>query len=56
MAFDIPQMYLFHSQKTKDVEVDLIRVEIRTDEELRHLLEINHDTNIVEYDGRGDVG
>lgn len=28
MAFDIPQMYLFHNQKTKDVEVDLIRIEI----------------------------
>lgn len=56
MAFDIPQMYLFHSQKTKDVEVDLIRVEIRTDEELRHLLEIKHDSNMAEFDDRGDVG
>lgn len=28
MAFDIPQMYKFHNQKTKDVEVDLIRVDI----------------------------
>jgi len=28
MAFDIPQMYAFHREKTKDVEVDLIRVDI----------------------------
>eukprot|EP00934_Nitzschia_sp_Nitz4_P005543 Nitzschia sp. Nitz4//scaffold123_size70294//374//1204//NITZ4_005915-RA/size70294-processed-gene-0.0-mRNA-1//1//CDS//3329534446//5533//frame0 len=28
MAFDIPQAYRFHTQKTKDVEVDLIRVEV----------------------------
>lgn len=28
MAFDIPQMYGFHTHKTKDVEVDLIRVDV----------------------------
>mmetsp|Transcript_19234 Transcript_19234/g.55858 ORF Transcript_19234/g.55858 Transcript_19234/m.55858 type:complete len:294 (-) Transcript_19234:318-1199(-) len=28
MAFDIPQMYQFHNQKSKDVEVDLIRVDV----------------------------
>jgi len=44
MAFDIPNMYRFHSQKTKDVEVDLIRVEIRADEEIHQLFEIQYDS------------
>ena len=56
MAFDIPQMYLFHSQKTKDVEVDLIRVEIRTDEEFHQLFEIEHDSQTAEYDVTRDIG
>jgi hypothetical protein len=31
--FDIPQMYQFHNQKTKDIEVDLlVRVIINDDE------------------------
>ncbi len=30
--FDIPQMYQFHNQKTKDIEVDLLRVIITDDE------------------------
>jgi predicted RNA methylase len=32
MEFDIPQMYQFHNQKTKDIEVDLLRVIISDDE------------------------
>jgi predicted RNA methylase len=28
MSFDIPHMYKFHNQKSKDVEVDLIRVDV----------------------------
>jgi predicted RNA methylase len=33
MEFDIPQMYNFHKQKNKDIEVDLLRIIIRSDEE-----------------------
>lgn len=28
MAFDIPNMYKFHTHKCKDIEVDLIRVSV----------------------------
>lgn len=28
MAFDVPNMYKFHTQKSKDVEVDLIRIDV----------------------------
>jgi predicted RNA methylase len=31
MGFDSPQMYQFHNQKTKDIEVDLRRVIINDD-------------------------
>ncbi len=34
MTFDIPQMYQFHNQKTKDIDVDLIRVVIRPKSEV----------------------
>lgn len=33
MSFDIPRMYQFHNQKSKDVEVDLIRVVISNESE-----------------------
>jgi hypothetical protein len=33
MKFDIPNMYSFHSKKSVDVEVDLIRVELPRDKE-----------------------
>jgi predicted RNA methylase len=33
MVFDIPQMYNFHKQKNKDIEVDLLRIIIRSNEE-----------------------
>lgn len=36
MAFDIPQMYQFHNQKSKDVEVDLLRVVICDDDDSPH--------------------
>ena len=26
MEFDIPQIYQFHKQKNKDIEVDLLRI------------------------------
>jgi len=32
MSFDIPNMYKFHNQKSKDVEVDLIRVLVGNEE------------------------
>jgi hypothetical protein len=32
MEFDIPQMYECHSQKTKDINVDLLRVIVNDDE------------------------
>jgi predicted RNA methylase len=32
MEFDIPQMYQFHNQKTKDIEVDLLRIVISKDD------------------------
>jgi hypothetical protein len=50
MAFDIPQTYQFHSEKTKDVEVDLIRVEIHADDEHQQELETEHDINLVDHD------
>jgi hypothetical protein len=31
MAFDVPNMYKFHTQKSKDIEVDLIRVVVEKD-------------------------
>lgn len=33
MSFDIPQAYRFHTQQSRDVEVDLIRVVISSDQE-----------------------
>jgi predicted RNA methylase len=33
MEFDVPQMYQFHKQKQKDIEVDLLRVIIRSNQE-----------------------
>ena len=32
MSFDVKQMYQFHKLKTKDIEVDLIRIEIRSND------------------------
>ncbi|KAG7364451.1 methyltransferase [Nitzschia inconspicua] len=31
MAFDVPNMYKFHTQKSKDIEVDLIRIVVEQD-------------------------
>lgn len=32
MAFDVPNMYKFHTQKSKDIEVDLIRVSVEKED------------------------
>lgn len=37
MSFDIPHMYKFHNQKSKDVEVDLIRVDVTSGGEITDL-------------------
>jgi predicted RNA methylase len=33
MAFDVQNMYKFHTQKSKDIEVDLIRIAIENGED-----------------------
>ena len=32
MAFDLPNMYKFHTQQSKDIEVDLIRIDVGSKE------------------------
>lgn len=39
MEFDISNMYKFHSQKTKDIEVDLLRVVIAQDDEIENRID-----------------
>jgi predicted RNA methylase len=34
MAFDVPKMYKFHTQKSKDIEVDLIRIVVAGDDDV----------------------
>jgi len=46
MEFDIPQMYRFHNQKSKDIEVDLIRV----------VIEQTENSEQVQVEGAGEGG
>jgi predicted RNA methylase len=45
MAFDVPNMYKFHTQQSKDIEVDLIRVFVEQD-----TIETSNDDGAVEKD------